>query len=333
MTTTLSSTKTTLPGLPELLRRAWALNPTLTVFFAASLATVALSVAGLFIDPRLIMEKPAWAKTFKFSVSFLFYIPTVLWMLSLAQTRRRLAYWVGTAIGGILLAELAMIVLQAVRGEAMHFNVSTPFNAALWTAMGASIMVFYLFFFVAVIVLWRQFMADRVMKWAVRLGLLVTFIGFGQGFLMTGPNAVQMEALQSGQTLNLIGAHTVGATSVTPDSGPGLPLLGWSTQHGDLRIGHFVGIHALQAIPLLGYTLTRRRESWLKISQRVTLVWVGAAGYLGLVGLVTWQALRGQPLLAPDALTLGALAALITVTLLAGAAVVALAKRNETIAA
>jgi hypothetical protein len=318
-----------LPGLPTLLSRAWALNPTLVVFFFASLATAVLSVLGLFIDPRLVLEKPAWAKTFKFSVSFLFYIPTLLWMVSLAQTRRRLAYWVGSAIGAILLAELVMVVLQAVRGEAMHFNVSTPFNAVLWSVMSASIMVFYLFFLVAVIVLWRQFMADPVMRWAVRLALVVTFLGFGQGFLMTAPNAAQAQALEAGQTVNLIGAHTVGATSITPDSGPGLPLLGWSTQHGDLRIGHFIGIHALQAIPLFGFFLTRRRAAWLRVGHRVALVWLGAGGYLGLVALVTWQALRGQSLIAPDALTLGVAAVVLGAVAVLASAVLWQAHRTE----
>jgi hypothetical protein len=325
----LTSNHRLLPDLPTLLSRAWALNPTLVVFFFASLATAVLSVLGLFIDPRLIMEKPAWAKTFKFSVSFLIYTPTLLWMVSLAQARRRLAYWVGSAIGAILLAELVMVVLQAVRGEAMHFNVSTPFNATLWSVMSASIMVFYLFFLVVVIVLWRQFMADPVMRWAVRLALVVTFLGFGQGFLMTAPNAAQAQALEAGQTVNLIGAHTVGAASITPDSGPGLPLLGWSTQHGDLRIGHFIGIHALQAIPLLGFFLTRRRAAWLNNGHRVALVWLGAGGYLGLVALVTWQALRGQSLIAPDALTLGVAAVVLGAVAVLASAVLWQARRKE----
>lgn len=52
-------------------------------------------------------------------------------------------------------------------------------------------------------------------------------------------------------------------------------------------------------------------EGWLGAGHRIALVWTAGVSYLGLVGLLSWQALRGQPLTSPDALTLVALVALI----------------------
>jgi hypothetical protein len=99
-----------------------------------------------------------------------------------------------------------------------------------------------------------------------------------------------------------------------PDGGPGLFFVGWSTTGGDLRIGHFVGMHALQLLPLLAAGLAALGRDRLDETARVRVVQIVAAGYAGLVVLVTWQALRAQPLLAPDALTLAALAVVLAGT-------------------
>lgn len=78
-------------------------------------------------------------------------------------------------------------------------------------------------------------------------------------------------------------------------------MTGWRTDAGDLRVGHFVGIHALQAIPLVGWFLSRRRRRSQR--QRTALVVTAAIGHLTLTALLTARALRAQPLLRPDALT------------------------------
>ncbi|WP_345406361.1 hypothetical protein [Nonomuraea salmonea] len=58
------------------------------------------------------------------------------------------------------------------------------------------------------------------------------------------------------------------------------------------------------------------------------LTLVAAAAYAGLIVLVTWQAVRGQPLIHPDGRTLGALALLVAATAAAGWAVVAAGGRR-----
>ena len=310
---------------PALLRKAWAFNPTLTILLVAMIITSVLGFIGLAADPRTVLNAPTWAKTTKFSISVVFYSATLLWMLTFVKGHPRLVNFLGTSIGGILLFEMAAIILQGARARAMHFNVSTPFDATLWSLMTVTIFVLYFINLIGAGVLMFVRLPEPVLAWGIRLGFLVMVLGLTQGFLMPGPTEDQLARLQTGDQVDLIGAHTVGA----PDGGPGLPLLGWSTVHGDLRIGHFVGLHGLQAIPLLAFFVSRRRENWLKDGHRKLLVAIGAVGYAGLVGLVTWQALRGQPLFSPDALTLGALGALIAITVVAWGAVVLVARRAE----
>ena len=94
-----------------------------------------------------------------------------------------------------------------------------------------------------------------------------------------------------------IGAHSVGVE----DGGPGLPFVGWSTVGGDLRAAHFIGLHGMQVLPLLSLFLSRRRT--LNQRQRITLTVGAGVAYLGWMALLTWQALRGQSVVAPDTLT------------------------------
>ena len=86
---------------------------------------------------------------------------------------------------------------------------------------------------------------DRATTWAVGLGLGLSALGMLVAFPMVRQEGTGAEGIA--------GAHSVGV----PDGGPGLPMLGWSTTGGDLRIGHFVGLHAMQALPILAFLLRR----------------------------------------------------------------------------
>ena len=122
---------------------------------------------------------------------------------------------------------------------------------------------------------------------------------------MVAPTAEQRAALAAHEKVSVVGAHTVGA----PDGGEGLPGVGWSTHHGDLRIPHFLGLHALQLVPFLGWIIGRMRRG-------AALVFVAAGSYVTLFALLVWQALRGHSILEPDSTTLIALACWVGLTAL-----------------
>ncbi len=313
-----------LVGRRQATRQAWRDNPPLTALVLGMLALLIVSLVGLVIDPRIITGAPAWMKPLKFAVSIAVYAMTLLWMLTFMPDRPRL---VGALSWGLLLGfgfEMVLIVTQVLRGTTSHFNQTTPFDAAVWNLMGATIVAMWILnAIVALLLARRQFAAPPVV-WGVRLGLLAALIGMALAFPMAAPTPEQEAAMESRGVSPLIGAHAVGVE----DGGLGLPVVGWSTTGGDLRVGHFVGLHALQGLPLVGLVLERLALAWLSMRDRARLVGIAAAAWIGLTLLLTWQAMRGQPLLAPDGQTVTALAGLtIVVGLAAGVTVVRALRR------
>lgn len=301
------------------LAHAWAANRALTLLGVLMLVALAVALGGLLLDPRLITGAPAWLKPFKFAVSIAIYSFTLLWMLSFVQGRRWLVRTVSVATLLAFMVEMVVLITQVLRGTISHFNAASAFDEMLFSAMGLFVLLIWVMNLVAAVLLVRQRMADPAFAWALRLGLLLTLVGGATGALMTQPTAAQQTALDADQRVSIIGAHSVGVA----DGGPGMPITGWSLTGGDLRIGHFVGLHALQALPIVGWLLTRRRSRWLGNRHRVALVAIAGLGYLGLIVLLIWQALRGQPLLVPDPTTLLALAALMGATVLPAIAILA----------
>jgi hypothetical protein len=311
--------------LLALLRACFAINPLLTLLGVLMCFTLLGTAIGIIVDHRVITGMPAWVKPTKFAISVGIYSFTFLWLLTFVQGHRHLVKGVTNVIAVGLFLEMVVIIMQVIRGTTSHFNLSTPFDTGAYFLMGGAIAIITMLNAVVAIVLLFQHMPDPVFAWSLRLGLLLFVIGACVGFLMVFPTPAQMAAIQAGVPRTIIGAHSVGVA----DGGPGLPFLGWSTTGGDLRIPHFVGLHALQVFPLFGWWIARLRSSILCSGHRVALVWTATLSYLGLVGLLTWQALRAQPLIAPDALTLQALASLLSATALAVILIIAHARAHE----
>ncbi|WP_329793664.1 hypothetical protein V1227_17575 [Lentzea sp. DG1S-22] len=259
---------------------------------------IPIALVGLLVDDRTVVNSPIWLKPLKFAVSLTIYAFTLAWLLTFLQKFQRVGWWAGTVLALAGAAEMVVIVGQVLRGRRSHFNFETPLDAALFSIMGTTIVVLWLTHAVVAVLLWRTRFENEALAWSIRLGLVISFLGLGVGFLMTSPKPGQ--ALD-GDTL---GSHTVGA----PDGGAYMALTGWSTEHGDLRVGHFIGMHALQVLPVVIALLGDRANA--------KIAWVAGASFLGIFLLVTWQALRGQSLVQPDGTTLLALAGIIAATAL-----------------
>ncbi|MFI9294006.1 hypothetical protein [Streptomyces gardneri] len=278
-------------------------------------ALALVSAVGLAVDDRILVGVPIWTKPFKFSVSLVAYTLSLAWMISLLPTTHRahrVGWWAGTVVAVSLTVEMVLITLQVVRGTQSHFNHATPFDNAVFQIMGASIAILWLSALVIAVLLLRARILDRATAWAVRLSSLIALAGAAVGFLMVRPTPEQLAVDEAPIT----GSHSVGV----PDGGPSMPLTGWSTTGGDLRIPHFFGMHALQLLPLLLLVLAALAPRFARLADervRLRLTLTAAGTYAATFALLTWQALRGQALFSPDAATLASAGAIV---LLGGAA-------------
>lgn len=248
----------------------------LTVTGGVMLIGFAVAAVASMGDRRLILGVNPWLKPMKFFASVAIFLLTAAWFM--AETRPSpwalaLVRWTFVVT---MCVELGLICLQAARGTTSHFNEATPFDAVVFAVMGVAITINTV---AAAGLLWLIRLDTPPVRagylWGVRLGLALFIIGSLLGFLMVARKA-----------------HTVPA----PDGGPGLPFVNWSTTRGDLRIAHFVGLHALQALPLVGFVLDRTTR--LTAPERGTLVLAVAVMWLLAVGGLWRRALRGRPLVA-----------------------------------
>jgi hypothetical protein len=288
-------------GLTGALRASLREQPGMAFTGLLAVAMVAASLLGAVLDPKVITGEAAWIKPAKFGVSFAVYAATLIWMLSLLQPGRwvRLA---GTLTAAGFSVEAVVIVLQVLRGVRSHFNQATPFDSTLWLLMGAFVIVIWLAGVIAAVLVWRAPNIDPALSRSLKAGVVLMLIGGLLAGFMTVPTPQQLALADAGRPVLTSGTHTFGAA----EGGPGLPIVGWSTTGGDGRVAHFVGLHALQVLPLIGLWISRRTR-WTA-PQRSRLVLLAALGYGGIMALLAWQALRGQSVVAPDSVTLTACA-------------------------
>jgi hypothetical protein len=300
---------------PEKLFDLSHLKHTKSLFWLAIICVVvAVALIPLWIvDSRQLLGVSVWEKPIKFYISVAIFSFTYSWLSSFLARGGRWVKLTGFVIAVSLAVEIVIILAMASIGETSHFNVSTPTAIAIWSIMATFIsIVLFSTIFISLMILFQK-QQEFNLKLALALGSINTAVGMGLAYLMTWPTAAQLANYQG-----IAGAHAVGVS----DGGPGLPFLGWSTIAGDLRVGHFFGLHSIQvAAILLALSLL------LPIAFRIPLIVVGNITWLGFVGIVTWQSLRAEPFASPSETTLVGYAVLLSVAALSFALLVMTQKR------
>ncbi|MDR4308401.1 hypothetical protein IHQ68_17415 [Chelatococcus sambhunathii] len=215
--------------LAELRRR----HPALASAGFAFVMLAAISASLSLVDGRLIDGVSVWAKPAKFFLSSGVLMLSSAWFFGYVRPERRNARPLRLSANlliGFGVFELAYITFQAAQGARSHFNVADVPHYALYAMMGLAALGML----ATKLVLAREIASRPAenlspeLRVAVVLGLVLTAI---LGSL-------------SGLSLSANQSHNVGAV------GGAAPIFGWNRLGGDLRVAHFFGMHAEQAIPL-----------------------------------------------------------------------------------
>jgi hypothetical protein len=207
----------------------------------------------------------SWLKPFKFFLSTVIFTWSMGWYLGYLGASKSISTYSWVVVT-VLAFELVYISLKASQGQLSHFNISSAFNGAMFSLMGLAISILTMY---TAYIGYLFFVNDfpnlpTTYVWGIRMGILLFVVFAFEGGVM-------------GAKL----AHTVGSA----DGGEGLPVTNWSTRHGDLRIAHFVGMHALQLLPLLAYYAVRNVRG---------IIIIGLL-YFVLTSFLFIQALLGKP--------------------------------------
>lgn len=251
---------------PLLSRLGWALMLVIPLFTAFALSA-----------PGAVQGVNPWIKPIKFSISFSNFTFTVSLMLAALQIPRWQLRAARFVIAITISLEILSLGLQAWRSAYPHSGHPLPDGLLSFTTNNTvmaltAVVCWMLVLFCARRV--RTQIVDGPMLSAICSSLVIFLLGNAVGGYMLAR-----------------GSHTVGAV----DGSPGLPFVNWSIIAGDLRIAHFIAIHAIQILPLFAYILSQMAPI-PAVKQRRVAVATLAMIIGGAVGATFLQAAMGRPL-------------------------------------
>lgn len=257
---------TTLRIVNELIER----NPVLAyVAIGHLLLSVTLGFLWIMDDSVYLLGINRWIKPLKFTLSVVFYLGTMAWIWPDLYKQSRYSDLMAYALAFTMILEIVLITMQSARGVRSHFNNASAFDSIVYSLMaigafGNATLMTIVFFNVF---LGENLSSDKVFHEAILWGLGIFVLGATVGIYIA---AVNMQP-------------TVGASPGTK----GLPFLNWALEAGDFRPAHFIGLHALQIIPL-GLVLSRQ----IGLEGTITVRLLGTL-ILMAVSMAFFQAMAG----------------------------------------
>ena len=240
-------------------------NEVLFWFGLANLIAAWVLTVLSYTHPLEFKGTNAWYKPIKFALSTAILSWSMAWYTGYLEKGMDIGIfnWIFVLT---LAFEVIYITVQAGKGQASHYNLSTPFYSAMFSlmAIAATLATLAVGYIGLKLFLTPLSALPDYYIWSIRLGIILFVIFSFEGFTMGGQLS-----------------HTVGGA----DGSKGIPFLNWSKTYGDLRIAHFIGMHSLQILPLLAWYVLK--------DLRLTLA--ASILYALLAVFVLAQALQAKP--------------------------------------
>ncbi len=158
--------------------------------------------------------------------------------------------------------EMIYMIYRASRAEASHFNSTSLSGIIGYALMGVGSLTLTC---TAALIGWKIWLQGRSGLWAEAAGIAL-IVGALLGTIAGG--------YMSAQTSHWIGGVQSDANA--------LAFFNWSTTGGDLRVAHFVGLHAAQFIPLAAMSGDRRMVYGAAIAMTFLTVGIFVMGATGI---------------------------------------------------
>ena len=244
---------------------------------ACAFISVAVFVGLLgpfLIEERLVDSHNVWLKPQKFALSLFVHFMTVAIAAQLLSQKVRTHRILAISVGATMVAHVfegVWVIYQAGRSRRSHFNFDSNLESLMYAGMGIAVLFLVWIAFLVGWKIWRTVENKSGIAWGFVLGLM-------GGTLVT---------LALAGYMSMSGWRQVG---VHPEGGAEVPFFGWSRVVGDYRPAHFVALHMMQSLPIIGWLSDRQKWNGKR------MVFIAAGLQAALAIALFAQAHMGYPI-------------------------------------